>query len=148
MIQLKRIGHVALRVADPQRSKNFYSDVLGFEVVEEDPDHGAIFMTLGDSGHAVDLFPDPEAHAATKRTVGIHHIAFQVDSFDDLRQAYFTLEDHGVTVRRAVDHVTQQSIYFSDPDGNGLEIYVEHPDALDMFRSGREDRDDPLTFER
>jgi len=41
MIRIMRIGHVALRVADIERSRKFYSTLLGFEVVEEDPEHGA-----------------------------------------------------------------------------------------------------------
>lgn len=49
---------------------------------------------------------------------------------------------------RGVDHVSQKSIYFPDPDGNRLEIYYELPHALEMFRRGRADRDEPLTFER
>lgn len=48
MIRLKKIGHVNLGVADIKRSKTFYCDVLGFRVAEEDPDHGGVFMTLGD----------------------------------------------------------------------------------------------------
>jgi catechol-2,3-dioxygenase len=47
-----------------------------------------------------------------------------------------------------MDHVSQKSIYFDDPDGNGLEIYYELPNALEMFRQGRADRDEPITFER
>jgi catechol 2,3-dioxygenase-like lactoylglutathione lyase family enzyme len=48
MIKLTGIGHVNLRVADQEASKRFYSDVLGFLIAEEDPDHGGVFMTLGD----------------------------------------------------------------------------------------------------
>jgi hypothetical protein len=65
-----------------------------------------------------------------------------------LKDAYFTLQDHGVEVVRVVDHVSQKSIYFHDPDGNRLEIYYELPHALDMFRAGREDRDEPFVFTR
>jgi catechol-2,3-dioxygenase len=151
MIQLKRIGHVLLRVADLERSKSFYSDILGFEVVEEDPEHGGVFMTLGESGHTIDLFPaeepelpPPSAHSRP----GLQHIAFQVESYEALKDAYFTLQERGVEVKRAMDHVSQKSIYFDDPDGNGLEIYYELPNALEMFRQGREDRDEPITFER
>jgi catechol-2,3-dioxygenase len=151
MIQLKRIGHVLLRVADLERSKAFYRDVLGFEVVEEDPNHGGVFMTLGEYGHTIDLTPVVEpaiAHPSAPNRVGLQHIAFQVDSPEALKDAYFTLQDLGVEITRAMDHVSQQSIYFADPDGNGLEIYYELPNALAMFREGREDRDEPLTFER
>jgi catechol-2,3-dioxygenase len=102
MIRLARIGHVALRVADVTRSREFYGKLLGFEIVEEDPEHGGVFMAL---------------------------------------------REHGVTIVRAVDHVSQKSIYFHDPDGTLLEIYYELPQAREMFRQGRGDRDAPLVFE-
>ncbi len=151
MIELKRIGHVLLQVADLERSTAFYADILGFEVVERDPEHGGVFLSLGEYGHTIDLFPaggPAESATAGRSRTGVHHIAFQVESYDALRDAYFTLQDAGVEVKRAMDHVSQQSIYFDDPDGNGLEIYYELPNALEMFRQGREDRDELITFER
>lgn len=151
MIQLKRLGHVLLRVADLERSKAFYSGLLGFEVVEQDPQHGGVFMTLGEHGHTLDLFPveDPAtAQPLLANRLGVHHFAFQVESFAALKEAYFTLQDQGMQDIRAVDHVSQQSIYFHDPDGNRVEIYYELPNALEMFRQGREDCDEPLVFER
>ncbi|HEY7494786.1 MAG TPA: VOC family protein [Candidatus Tectomicrobia bacterium] len=151
MIHLKRLGHVLMRVADVERSKAFYSNVLGFEVVEQDPEHGGVFMTLGEYGHTLDITPveDPAtAQTPVQNRLGVHHIAFQVDSYEALKDAYFTLQEQGVKVDRAIDHVSQKSIYFYDPDGNRLEIYYELPNALAMFREGRQDRDEPLVFER
>jgi catechol-2,3-dioxygenase len=151
MIQLKRLGHVLLRVADVERSKAFYSGLLGFEIVEEDPAHGGVFMTLGEYGHTLDLFQvenPATAQPVVANRLGVHHFAFQVEDYDALKEAYFTLQDHGIAEIRAVDHVSQKSIYFHDPDGNRVEIYYELPNALAMFREGREDRDEPLTFER
>ncbi len=151
MIQLQRIGHVLLKVADIERSKAFYANVLGFEVVEEDPEHGGVFMSLGMDGHTLDLSPvdDPAtAQQLTANRVGVHHIAFQVDSEAALKNAYFSLQDQGIEVVRAIDHVSQKSIYFHDPDGNRLEIYYELPNAPELFRQGRGDRDEVLVFER
>ncbi len=151
MIQLKRIGHVLLRVADMERSRGFYTRVLGFEVVEEDAEHGGVFMTLGEYGHTVDLVPidDPRSvQRPSTNVVGVAHIAFQVDSYEALKEAYFSLQDQGVVVDQAVDHVSQKSIYFHDPDGNRLEIYYELANALELFRQGRQDRDEPLVFKR
>ncbi len=150
MIQLKRLGHILLRVSDLDHAKAFYRDLLGFEIVEEDPNHGGVFMTLGEHGHTLDLMPadGPAPTPLSPGQVGLQHFAFQVDSFEALKDAYFTLQDHGVEGLRGMDHVSQKSIYFFDPDGNTVEIYHELPDALTMFREGREDRDEPITFER
>jgi catechol 2,3-dioxygenase-like lactoylglutathione lyase family enzyme len=100
-------------VADIERSRAFYTDVLGFAVVEEDPEHGGVFMTLGEQGHTLDLVPTNQGEIDQRpagNRVGVHHIAFQVESHDALKEAYFTLQDHGIEVVRAVDHVSQQSI--------------------------------------
>jgi len=149
MIRLTRIGHVALRVADVERSRAFYTALLGFEVVEEDPEHGGVFMALEGLSHTIDLFPvdDPRTvPAQTPGAVGVRHIAFLVDSEQALKDAYETLQASGVPIIRAIDHVSQKSIYFQDPDGNLLEIYYELPHARELFREGRGDRDAPLVF--
>jgi catechol-2,3-dioxygenase len=149
MIRLTRIGHVALRVADVERSRAFYTTLLGFEVVEEDPEHGGVFMALEGLSHTIDLFPvdDPRTvPAQTPGAVGVRHIAFLVDSEQALKDAYETLQASGVPIIRAIDHVSQKSIYFQDPDGNLLEIYYELPHARELFREGRGDRDAPLVF--
>jgi len=151
MIQLTGIGHVLLRVLDLERAKKFYGELLGFEVVEEDPEHGGTFMALPGASHAIDLFAVKDVELAQRQTPGargLGHLAFKVASEEALREAYFTLRERGVDITRSIDHVSQKSIYFHDPDGNVLEIYYERPDALELFRRGRNDRDLPITFER
>jgi catechol 2,3-dioxygenase len=147
MIKLTGIGHVNLRVADEQASKRFYRDVLGFIIAEEDPDHGGVFMTLGDNFHTLDIgqHPSPENAPRPQRgQIGVAHIAFQVGSYAALRDAYAHLVSNGVEILRAVNHVNQRSFYFADPDGNVLEIYYELPYALDLFPNGRSDEDEAL----
>lgn len=149
MIELKRIGHVLLRVADLEQSRKFYSTILGFQVMEEDPEHGGLFMALEGHAHTLDLFPVENLEASQRSIpggVGVHHVAFQVDTESALQDAYRTLREHGVEIARAVDHVSQKSIYFRDPDGNLLEIYYELPNARQLFLEGRGDRDTPLVF--
>ena len=145
-IQLKKIGHVQLRVADLERSKAFYRDVLGFRVAEQDPKHGDLFMTLGEDFHTLDMaqHENPETGRGPSRPIGVAHIAFQVSSYAALREAYHALQEHGVAIERAMDHVNQRSIYFLDPDGNRLEIYYEMPGALQRFTDGRGDQNSQL----
>jgi catechol-2,3-dioxygenase len=147
MIKLTGIGHVNLRVADQEASKRFYRDVLGFLIAEEDPDHGGVFMTLGDNFHTLDIGQHPapqDAPRPQRGQIGLAHIAFQVGSYSALRDAYDHLVRNGVEIMRATNHVNQRSFYFADPDGNVLEIYYEFPYALELFPDGRADEDEAL----
>jgi catechol-2,3-dioxygenase len=147
MIKLTGIGHVLLRVADQDASKRFYRDALGFGLAEEDPEHGGVFMTLGENFHTLDIgqHPNPkEAPRPQRNQIGLAHIAFQVGSHTALREAYVHLLENGVEIMRATNHVNQRSIYFADPDGNVLEIYYELPHALELFANGRGDEDEAL----
>ena len=126
-------------------------DILGFQLMEQDPEHGGVFLSLPEDGHTIDL--SPVAHPDTvlpvpegRDRLGLVHIAFKVASYTALEEAYNTLQAHGVVVHRMIDHVSQRSIYFSDPDGNGLEIYYEYPTARELFLQGRGDQDRPFTF--
>src|SRR5262249_2672400 len=99
-------------------------------MMEEDPEHGGLFMALDGHAHTLDLFPAPDTSIVAPRTglgVGVHHVAFQVDSEAALREAHRTLKEHGVTISWAVDHGSQQSINFPAPSGNLLETYYELP---------------------
>jgi catechol-2,3-dioxygenase len=155
-MQLTKIGHVLIAVHDLARSRDFYTRVLGFEILEEDPDHGGVFMTIGEGTHVVDLVvlpgsqprPIPQTIGESRPSLGVGHVAFQVGSARDLRRAYFELIDNQIPVLAAVDHESQESIYFCDPDGNMLEIYWERPTAREVFRRGRKDQDKLITFAR
>lgn len=156
MIKLQRLGHVLIAVRNLERSKDFYTRILGFKVLEQDPKHGGVFLSIGGLGNTLDLFEckDPDAVAssdsdpASPNGLGVKHTAFAVETEDDLRDAYQALQSAGVVILRAVDHVSQKSIYFHDPDRNLLEIVWERPDALEIFARGRGDEDKPFSFSR
>jgi catechol 2,3-dioxygenase len=155
-MHLTKIGHVLIAVHDVARSRDFYTRVLGFEVLEDDPDHGGVFLRIGEGTHVIDLValpgtqppPVPQTIAEFRPSLGFAHVAFPVGSARDLKRAWFELIDRQVRVLAAVDHETQESIYFCDPDGNMLEIYWERPDAREIFRRGRKDQDRPISFAR
>jgi len=147
MIKLTGIGHINLGVADQEASKRFYRDVLGFRIAEEDPEHGGVFMTLGENFHTLDIgqHPSPEdAPRPHRGQIELAHITFQVGSYAALREAYSHLVKSGVEIMRAANHVNQRSFYFADPDRNVLEIYYEMPYALELFSNGRSDEDEAL----
>jgi catechol 2,3-dioxygenase-like lactoylglutathione lyase family enzyme len=156
MIKLQRIGHILINVRDVERSRAFYTKILGFKVLEQDPDHGGVFLSLGEHGNTLDLFPssDPDAYPQPKSGVGrreglgVKHTAFAVETEEDLKRAYFALQDAGVPIHRAIDHTSQKSIYFYDPDDNLLEIVWERPNVQEIFKQGRGDDDKAFTFER
>lgn len=156
MIKLQRLGHVLMAVRDLEASKKFYIGILGFRLLEQDPEHGGVFLTLGNHGNTLDLFPSTAPDAGPPSAsegmsmpgLGVKHVAFAVASEQDLRDAYFGLEDAGVKILRMLDHESQKSIYFHDPDGNLLEIVWERPDALEIFARGRGDNDAELSFTR
>ena len=155
MIMLHRLGHVLIAVRDLERSKDSYTRILGFKVLEQDPEHGGVFLSIGGHGNTLDLFPCTKADAlaseqdpAGMNGLGVRHTAFAVATEDDLRDAYFALQAEGIPILRAMDHVSQKSIYFHDPDKNLLEIVWERPDALEIFAKGRGDEDKPLVFSR
>ena len=150
MLNIKRLGHVLIRTSDLERLTKFYQETLGLELVEiESEGHNRMaFLTLGEYGHTIDLVEIEASKLSKPDNSTLHHLGFQVDSFEDLKSAYFKLLDDGYEIYEATDHVTQKSIYFKDPDGNRVEIYHELDSALDIFRSGRGDADEPLTFER
>ena len=116
MIKLKGICHVNLRVADQEVSKRFYRDVLGFAIAEEDPDHGGVFMTLGDNFHTLDIgqHPAPESAQRPQRgQIGLGHIAFQVGSYAALRDAYAHLSP--AVSRSCAPPTTSTSAAFTSP---------------------------------
>src|SRR6202171_1511968 len=84
MIKLAGIGHVLLRVADEEASKRFYRDALGFQIAEQDPEHGGVFLTLGDGFHTIDITQHPapqQAPAPQRGQLGLVHVAFKVASY-------------------------------------------------------------------
>jgi catechol 2,3-dioxygenase len=124
--QLRKIGHVALFVSDVERSMRFYVDVLGFRISdlyqEDMMPGGAAFIRLNTDHHGIALFKATEDRPAG---AGLHHMAFEVGSLDEVFRVRDHLEQHKVPIhfqgrRRAG---VQIAVEFKDPDGHNLEIY-------------------------
>ncbi len=121
---IKRMNHAVLYVRDAERTYEFYRDVLGFRVVGEMP--GAKFLQAPDStnDHDLALFTiGPEAGDSTagRATVGLYHIAWEVQTLGDLQELAVRLADAGALVG-ATDHSTTKALYAKDPDGLEFEV--------------------------
>ena len=124
--RLGKIGHVALYVADIEISTRFYVEVLGFSISDIYGDDmmpgGAVFLRCNPDHHGVALFKATEANPAG---AGLHHLAFEVATLDEVVRAREHLRRHNAQIdfdgrRRAG---VQIAVEFRDPDGHRLEIY-------------------------
>lgn len=119
-----KIGHAHLKVRDLTRALEFYTRFFNLHVVERVGDHYA-FLTGGEMHHEIALQAvGPNAPGSHPQAVGLYHVAFEVPHRRDFAEAYKALREAGVAVG-AVDHLISWAMYFDDPDGNGLEIYVD-----------------------
>lgn len=127
MIRIQRVGHVVLKVRSLERSVPFYRDVLGLKEVARLGGRMVFFSATGENHHDLALLEVGEAAPRPAReAVGLYHVALKIgDRLDALRAAKAQLDAHGVTIAGLSDHRVSQSIYLSDPDGNGLELYID-----------------------
>ena len=121
---VQRLNHAVIYVRDVARSTRFYGDVLGFRVVAEFP--GAAFLQAERStnDHDLGLFEIGAGAAgsgAGRTTVGLYHLAWEVDTLGDLQRLRDVLRDRGALVG-ASNHGTTKSLYAKDPDGIEFEI--------------------------
>ena len=119
-----RLNHAVLYVRNVDASTQFYGDMLGFRVVSEFP--GAAFLQAPDStnDHDLGLFEIGAAAApsgAGRATVGLYHLAWEVDTLGELQRLAGVLRDRGALVG-ASDHGTTKSLYAKDPDGIEFEV--------------------------
>lgn len=131
MIHPERIAHVVIKVRELERSRKFYTETLGMQVVKDVPQIKACFLSFnGRDHHEVALFEiGPQAEGPKANQVGLLHFAFRLRSEEDLRTAYQELKERGVPVSFTVNHGVSKSVYFRDPDGNELEVYSDNDPA-------------------
>jgi len=121
-----KIGHIHLTVADLERSLAFYRDLLGFEVTMRYGD-SAVFLSAGGYHHHIGLntwagegaSPPPPGHT------GLYHFAILYPERRELAKALKRLLEAHYPLQGMSDHGVSEAIYVADPDGNGVELYVD-----------------------
>ncbi len=129
MFKINRLGHIGIFVKDVEKSKRFYTAVLGFKVSDVN-EQGIVFLRRGTDHHDTVLVPLPKeslssVHAERRE---VQQIAYEVDRVEDLREALKFLREKGITIvsglrRRGPGNDT--TVDFLDPDGNNIQLYCE-----------------------
>ena len=123
-----RIGHVHLKVANLERALSFYSELLGFELIQKIGDQVA-FISAGGYHHHIGLntweseggTPPPPGHT------GLYHTAILYPNRKELAKVLKSLLNADYPLQGAADHGVSEAIYLADPDGNGVELYYDKP---------------------
>ena len=125
-----RLNHAVLFVADLESSLAFYQKAFGMEVVAREPRANAAFLRLPRSGnhHDLGLFGVGAQPPRPRGSLGLYHLAWQVDTIDELEEARFTLADLDALTGES-SHGATKSVYARDPDGNEFEVMWMLPQA-------------------
>lgn len=119
-----RLNHAVLFVADIERSVDFYTSVFGMQVIAREPRANAAFLRLPRSNnhHDLGLFGVGAAGGPKRRgAIGLYHLAWQVDTIDELAEARKALVTAGA-ISGESSHGATKSLYGADPDGNEFEV--------------------------
>ncbi len=127
MLKINRVHHIAIICSDYERSKRFYTEVLGLKIVREvfRAERISYKLDLEVNGlYQIELFsfPDPPARPSRPEAVGLRHLAFEVDDVDE---AINEIAKHGVNVEPVrIDEFTgKRFTFFADPNGLPIEFY-------------------------
>lgn len=121
-----RLGHVALQVADLQRSLTYYQDVLGLRVINRAGGTAMLGTQVGETA-LVHLTERPGANASPQHArLGLYHFAILLPDRAALGRFVSHLGDIGAQAG-ASDHLVSEALYLRDPDGLGIEVYADRP---------------------
>ena len=119
---MPKIGHVHLKVADLKKSEEFYTKIFNLKVSERVVNY--LFLTFGKEHHDLALQEHKNAKQPSEGMTGLYHFAVEMESLKQLADIYFKLKKLKIDFT-PVDHGISKTIYFADPDGNGIEVYVD-----------------------
>ena len=122
------LGHLVMRVREMDRSLDFYTRVMGLTIMERSPS-GTVFMSANtEKSHELAIRAiGISAGAPDNSLVGQAHMAWQMESFEDLQELYFRLKENDVRIQVVRDHGISLGVYLLDPDDNEIEVYYELP---------------------
>ena len=124
-----RIGHTHLKVSDLDRALGFWRDAIGLEETMRRP--GAVFLAAGGYHHhiALNTWESAGGPPPAPGTTGLFHVALLYPDRASLARAVQAVLAAGIRLDGASDHGVSEAIYLRDPDGNGVELYRDRPEA-------------------
>ena len=144
---VQQLHHYAYKARDAEETRHFYEDILGlplYHIIQSDyvPSTGEycpythFFFRLKDGSFIAffDIGDDEKALPSPNTPLWINHIAFRVDTVEELENAKVRLQAHGIEVLGVTDHHIFKSIYFFDPNGIRLELSAQLADEVQMAR--------------
>jgi catechol-2,3-dioxygenase len=140
-----RLNHAVIYVRDVERTREFYENVLGFRTLIWMPGQAAFFQAGGSTNDhdlgAFQIGSGAGPSAAGRSTVGLYHLAWEVDTLAELVRIRGILVERGALVG-ASDHVTTKALYAQDPDGLEFEVsWILPADRIDDEIRARLERD-------
>ncbi len=125
-MKFNKVHHVAIICSDYQKSKSFYTDILGGSIIKETyrAERNSYKLDISIAGSQIELFsfPNPPTRISNPEACGLRHLAFEVDSIE---KTVKDLNDRGVETEEVrVDEITNKKFaFFRDSDGLPIEIY-------------------------
>jgi len=127
MLKINRVHHIAIICSDYERSKHFYTQILGFKIVREvyRAERKSYKLDLDVNNlYQIELFsfPEPAQRPSRPEAAGLRHLAFEVDNIDEAL-ASITADDIFVEPIRIDEFTGKKFTFFADPDGLPIEFY-------------------------
>jgi catechol 2,3-dioxygenase len=129
-----RMGAVTLVVRDLEKVSKFYQDVIGLREIRRS---GGLAELGAGENVFLKLKHDAEAKPDTGRSAGLYHTAFLLPSRSDLAQWLIHVANNRVPLQGAADHIVSEAFYLADPEGNGIEVYIDRPEAGWVWAGGQ-----------
>lgn len=139
------VSELALKVNDLERVLTFYQDVIGFQILEKSKEKAS--LTADGKTKLLTLEQLENGQPKQKNTTGLYHFALLLPNRADLARVIIHLAEKNIQLG-AADHLVSEAVYLSDPEGNGIEIYIDRPEDTWTWQNGEVKMvTDPLNIE-
>ena len=132
-----KLSHYVLQTNQIPAMRDWYLSVLGGEVVHENPH--LCFLAYDEEHHRLALLDFEPLKKKGEKDVGLNHVAFTFSGLGELLGTYERLKRQGIAPHWCVNHGPTTSLYYHDPDGNGVELQVDNfedvADCKEFMRS-------------